>query len=265
MNLFWRELKAHRKALFFWSLGMIACIGSGMGKYAAYSTTGQSAAELVRQLPKMIQVIFGVSGFDLTKATGFYGLLFMYIALMIAIHAVLLGAEIIAKEERDRTSEFLFVKPISRVSAVTSKLLAGLVNLVILNIVTAITSFYAVSYFDKSGSIIGTVLIFSAALFLLQLIFYFVGTAVAGAIKKPKRAPSIATSGLMFSFLLMILVNMSDKLESFKYLTPFKYFEAKPLMDTGKLDPAYLAISFALILVSTAITYRSFTKRDLEV
>ncbi|WP_318505648.1 hypothetical protein [Bacillus sp. T3] len=38
MNLFWREMKAHRKSLILWSIGMILMVYSGMGKYEAYSS-----------------------------------------------------------------------------------------------------------------------------------------------------------------------------------------------------------------------------------
>ena len=36
MNVFWRELKAHRKGLIWWSLGMLFMVYSGMAKYGAY-------------------------------------------------------------------------------------------------------------------------------------------------------------------------------------------------------------------------------------
>ena len=60
---------------------------------------------------------------------------------MATIHAAMLGATIIAKEERDKTAEFLFVKPVSRSKIISFKLLVALVNIVILTIVAAISLF----------------------------------------------------------------------------------------------------------------------------
>ena len=68
-------------------------------------------------------------------------MLFLYIAVMGAVHAVILGSELISKEERDKTSEFLYAKPVSRPTALTGKLLAGLTNLIVLNLVTLVSSF----------------------------------------------------------------------------------------------------------------------------
>ena len=98
MNIFKRELKAHRWGLLFWSLGMISLVASGMAKFAAYEQAGQSVEDIMAALPKAVQVIFGLSGFDLTKASGFYGILFLYVAVMAAVHAVLLGSGLVSKE-----------------------------------------------------------------------------------------------------------------------------------------------------------------------
>jgi ABC-2 type transport system permease protein len=265
MNLFLWELRSHRKGLFFWCLGMVALVGSGMAKYAAYQTAGQSITGLLAQFPKTLQIIFGLSGFDLTKASGFFGVLFLYIALMATVHAVLLGADLISKEERDKTSEFLFVKPISRAKIITSKLLAGLVNLVILNIVTLVSSIVFVNYFNKGGSITNDVLVLMAGLVFLQLLFFCIGVAIAAANKKPKASASLASSVLLFTFILSFLINFNARLNGLKYITPFKYFDAKTLITNGSLDPVYVSISLVIIAVLVVITYSTYLKRDLSV
>lgn len=265
MNLFFRELKAHRKGLFFWCLGMAALVGSGMAKFAAYQDNGFSFNQLLDQFPKTMQIIFGLNGFDLTKAGGFYGVLFLYIALMAAVHAALLGSEMIAKEERDRTTEFLFVRPISRARIITAKLAAGLYNLIILNLVTLVSSVFFVGYFNKGGSVTKVILVLMAGLFFLQLIFFFTGVAVASVNKKPKTSASLATSVLLFTFILSYMVDFNSKLDVLKYFTPFKYFDARSIVASGRLDPVYVSISLIIVTVLTFVTYSAYSKRDLSV
>ena len=81
-------------------------------------------SELMSQFPRSIQVITGISGFDLGTVSGYFGVMFLYIALLGTIHALLLGSNIIAKEERDKTSEFLFTKPISRSRVINGKIVS---------------------------------------------------------------------------------------------------------------------------------------------
>jgi ABC-2 type transport system permease protein len=195
---------------------MFAMIGSGMVKYGAYQSSGTSINSLMRQLPRAVQIIFGVGGFDLSKAIGFYGVLYMYLIVMATIHAAVLGAEIISKEERDRTSEFLFAKPVLRTKIITAKLLAALSNMIVLNIVTLVSSTLVVGYYNKAGSITHPILILMAGMFFLQLIFLSIGMSVAAISKKPKAATSIATAVLLVAFILSVVVDNKAKLEFLK-------------------------------------------------
>lgn len=265
MNIFRRELKAHRWGLLFWSIGMLFMVMSGMAKFAAYKQAGQSAAELMKQLPQAVQVIFGLTGFDLTKASGFYGVLFLYLAVMGAVHAVLLGSGLISKEERDRTSEFLYAKPVSRNHAVTAKLLAGLANLVTLNLVTTASSFYFVDLYGSGEKVGEEIALLMAGLLFLQLIFFSLGALVAGTASKPKLAPGRATSIMLLAFVIYYMVNLNEKLEFLKYFTPFKYFDAATLIKEGHLDPVFVGLSIGIIALAVAAMYRAFGDRDLRV
>ncbi|MGV8082040.1 MAG: ABC transporter permease subunit [Coriobacteriia bacterium] len=265
MNVFRRELKAHRWGLLFWCIGMFALIASGMAKYSAYSQVGQSAQEVLDQLPRTIQVVFGMTGFDLTKASGFFGVLFLYLALMGAVHASLLGSQIIAEEERDKTSEFLFSKPLARPAALTAKLLAGLLNVIVLNLVTAASSFYFVGLYGGGESITQEILVMMGGLFFLQLIFFAIGAAVAGASNRPKSAASRATSIMFVTFLLSYVVNLNEKLDALKYLTPFKYFDAATMLADGRLELGYVALATVIVVACVVVAYRTFGARDLRV
>jgi len=265
MNVFLRELKAHRWGLVFWSLGMVFMVGAGMAKYAAFETAGQSVTDMLEQIPQAVQAVFGMTGFDLSTASGFYGMLYLYLAVMGAIHAALLGANLISKEERDRTSEFLYAKPVSRGRILTGKLLAGLVNVVVLNIVTLVSSIYFVDYASKEPPIVGDIVLLMGGLLFLQLIFFSIGAVVAGLVHRPKAAPSIATSIMFLAFLLSYLVNMSEKLDVLKYLTPFKYFDAAVLMTDGGFDPLFVVLSAVIIVLAVVGTYRFYGGRDLSV
>lgn len=265
MNVFLREMKMHWKGLLFWSLGMLMLVVSGMAKFSAYEATGTTVEELLSAVPKTIQVIFGFSGFDLTTASGFYGVLFLYIAVMAAVHAALLGAHVIAEEERDRTSEFLYAKPVSRARVLTGKLLAGLLNVLVLNAITLASSVAIVDAYNHGESATPEILVLMAGLLLLQLTFFAIGAAVAGIGRRPKAAASLSTSIMFFTFLVYYLVNLDEKLDLLKYLSPFKYFDAAMLMRDGSLDPLFVGLSLGIIALCAVGTYRLYGVRDLSV
>jgi ABC-2 type transport system permease protein len=266
MNLFWRELKAHRKSLIVWCIGSILIVLSGMNKYASLSGTGQSMNELMADMPKSMQAIMGSGVFDLSKASGYYGILYLYLLMMATIHAAMIGANIIAKEERDKTSEFLFVKPISRQIIITAKLSAAFINILIFNGITFLSSIFIVSKYSKGEEgIVDDITILMIGMFILQLLFMMIGSGFAAVMKNPKRASSLSTGILLLTFVLSIVIDLNENLEILKYFTPFKYFEAKNMMYGGGFDVIFVFLSFVFIVIMTIITYVTFQKRDLKV
>ncbi len=265
MNIFIVEMKAHRKGLIIWAFGILLMIAGGMGKYAVFSSDSQSINDLMSQMPKSMQAIMGMGTFDLSKASGFYGVLFLYLVLMATVHATMLGADIISKEERDKTAEFLLVKPISRNKVVTLKILAAILNILIFNIITLAFSIIIVGKYSNGEAVSGDILILMVGMFISQLMFMFIGTAIAAICKKPKSATSISTAVLLITFIVSIAVDMNSKLESLKYLTPFKYFDAKNLMYGGGFQWSFVILSIIIILAMVCITYVFYGKRDLNI
>ena len=52
MNIFRREMKAHRWGLLFWSLGMVLLVVSGMAKFAAYVGPGSRSSRSWARCPR---------------------------------------------------------------------------------------------------------------------------------------------------------------------------------------------------------------------
>lgn len=265
MNIYLKELKSHRKALIFWSIGVFLAVASGMAKYSAYSSSGQSINDLMADIPKSLRAVLGFSTLDLSKASGYYGMLFLYLLLMATIHAAMLGATIIAKEERDKTSEFLFVKPVSRSTIITAKLLAAFTNIVIFNLATFASSIILLGKYSEGEAVNGEIAILMAAMFILQVLFMVIGSALAAVKKNPKSAASVAAGILLLTYMLSIVIDLNENIDGLRYFTPFKYFEAKNVMYGGGFEASFVILSIALIAGLSIITYVFYKKRDLNV
>jgi ABC-2 type transport system permease protein len=264
MNVFKRELKAHIKSIIIWSIGVIFLVASGMGKYGGMSGEGQTMNDLIESMPKSLQAIMGSGSLDLSIPLEYFGVLYLYLLVMGSIHAAMLGSGVIAKEERDKTAEFLFVKPLTRTKALAAKLLAVLVNVLLFNAVTYAVSYGMVASFSEGGAIVTELSLMMVGLLFVQLIFLGLGAAIAGLMNNPKMATSLSTGILMFTFILSIAIDMNEKLEDLKYLTPFKYFEAKQLI-SGEITVTSIVLSFVWITGFIAATFVGYLKRDLRV
>ncbi len=266
MNIYLREMRANFKALLFWCLGILAMVGGGMGKYSGFKASDKSAFEILEKLPKPVLALFGMNGIDASTASGFYAVIYFLMLIMAAIHAAMLGAGIISKEERDKTSEFLFVKPISRVSVISSKVLAALTIVSLFNIATLVISLaFAAQVASEEVSLPQDIFVLMVAMLIVQIMFLFIGTSFAAIWKKPDASAGAATSLMLGTYVLSAFIDISDHFNFLKYLTPFKYFEAKTLIDGGSFEPVFLILSALIIGVSIGVTYLFFPKRDLYI
>jgi ABC-2 type transport system permease protein len=153
--------------------------------------------------------------FDLSTASGYYGLLYYYLVMMATIHSAMIGTSIISKEEQNKTTEFIVSKPVTRSEIIM--LLTGM--------------------------------------FILQLIFLLVGTAFAASSKNPKMSSGLALTILLTTLILAKVIDMNSKLEGLKYFTPIKYFEAEQLLLQGGFKPIILVLYVVIIAILFSSSY----------
>jgi ABC-2 type transport system permease protein len=264
MNVLLRELKANRKSLIIWCICMFLGVASGMGKYEVYSAGGQNV-DIFNKMPFSIRALLGIGSFDVTKMSGYFAMLFLYIEITAAIHAVLLGSNIIAKEERDKTTEFLMVKPLSRTTIITSKLLAALLNSLILNIVTLVSSVIMVAAYNKGADISREIEVFMLSMFVVQLIYLSLGAACASLIKNPKVSGSLSVGVMMTSFIISKITDLTDRLNFLNVFSPFKYFNYYSIVESNNLNFGIVILSLLLIVVFLSSTYFFYQNRDLSI
>jgi ABC-2 type transport system permease protein len=64
---------------------------------------------------------------------------------------------------------------------------------------------------------------------------------------------------------ISIAIDLNEGMESLKYFSPFKYYEAKNMMFGGGLDALNVVLSLVVIAALSYITNLFYKKRDLHV
>ncbi len=265
MNIYIRELRAHKRSSIIWCVSMFLLIAAAMTKYSAALGAGAgSFNEIMAQMPKSLQNLLGVGVFDLSNVLDYFGVLFIYLALMGGVHAVMLGAGIISKEERDKTAEFLMVKPISRTRIISAKLLAAATIIFIFNIVTWLSSYIMLLKYSTGDPVTQGLAKLMVSLLAVQVLFLSIGTVFAAIISNNKRSLAASTGLLLMMFIMYVIVDISEKVQFLKFLTIFKYFDAKVILK-GNYDAVYAVISAAILLLNLYATYHFYKRRDLKI
>jgi ABC-2 type transport system permease protein len=235
----------------------------GMQKYDAMLISGTGEfLEMLNSLPKSLQAIFGLNVLDVTSIVGYYAILYLYLILIVGIHAGMIGANIINKEEKDKTAEFLMVKPVTRKYIIKNKLYAALVNVIILNLVSFITSLI-VLYFIEKATPVKDLFLLHSGMFFSQILFLVVGASFALITKTPKKDSSMVMSILLSTFFLSMIIDVEEKLKILTIFTPFKYFDAKNIIVDQRVDLIYILLIFIIISICLYFGYKIYKKRDL--
>lgn len=264
MNILFRELRANLKSLLIWSVIVVLFVVVGFSKFSAYEGNPELLAILDSMPPAMLEA-FNFNAFNLTTVTGFFGVMFAYFALLLSISAAMWGADIITKEERDKTVEFALTLPVTRSQLITGKMLAALVNSIILLLVTWGATLGGASSYQTNTEFFDFVALSMVALFFMQLIFLAVGILIGCAMTHYKRASSLAVSVILVTYFLSILAGLNKDLDFLKYFSPFKYFNPGVILHESRFEMVFIWISLLIVAVSLAGAYWSYSKRDLYI
>jgi ABC-2 type transport system permease protein len=264
MNIFLRELKANLKSLIIWCVIMVLFVTIGAAKFSAYAGNPEMLS-ILDAFPKAVLDALSLLSFNLTTVTGFFGIMFVYFALMGSIAAAMWGSGIISKEERDKTVEFSLVLPVSRSRVITAKALAALVNCIAFALITWAASLVASRAYTPDATFYNFLRLEMEALFIIELIFLAIGLLLGCTMKQYKLSSSTAVGIILITYFLSIVVALDSKLDFLKYFTPFQYYAASQFFRSGHFEPLYLVLSAAIILLCLGVAYFTYNRRDLYI
>ena len=141
-----REFKINLKSFIIWSSILIIMFLVVFIVYPFIITddTVKNLDEMMKVFPKEILTAFNM---DIANINTAYGWLksegFMFVLLAIGFYSSMLGANIVLKEENDKTIEYLGCLPIKRKDIMTNKIIVGITYIVSITLLIAIFNYIA--------------------------------------------------------------------------------------------------------------------------
>lgn len=221
--------------------------------------------EIIDKMPKLIKSFFGITGMDLGKFIDYIGVCYVFFLLLSSIYAATLGSSIICKEVRDKTSEFLLIKPVKRHEIITAKLFTCFIYVCLFTMINYfVLLMISTGYTDISEVLMPTTKLFSA-LFLVAFMFSSMGVMFACVLKDSKRSVSISMSVILGFYFATSIFDMLELPQALKFLIPFQYFKAWDIIKGAGISPVYVCAAVAVVAVLLVLSYRGFNKRDMNI
>ncbi|MCK4800944.1 MAG: ABC transporter permease subunit [Anaerolineales bacterium] len=264
MNIYLRELKANYKSLLIYCGISLFFLVTGFTKFKAYAENPDLLAILDSMPPAMLAT-FNMNAFNLTTLSGFFGVFYVFLGLILSIAAVMWGSDIISKEERDKTVEFSLTLPVRRSTLITAKSAAALTNCIALALVTWGLVLANSARYNPDAEFYSFVSLGMVSLFIIQCIFLAAGIFLGSAMKKHKNSGSVAVSLLLGTYFISVIAGLNEDFDFLKYFTPFKYFDPASLLYESRIDLPFVWLSAGIIAVALVGAYIAYSKRDLYI
>ena len=205
---------------------------------------------------------FGMDRLNFGTLIGFYAIeCGNVLGLGGAFYASLCAVNILSKEEKDKTAEFLLSHPVTRTRIITEKLIAVLIQITALNLII-----YALSV--GSMTMIGEeipwkeVNLLHLAYYLLQIELAGICFGVSAFLRKGSAGVGLGIAAMMY--FLNLIANIAEVAEFLKYITPFGYCEGADIVSNGSLDGTMVVIGMAMGITGIAVAYLRYSKKDIH-
>lgn len=205
---------------------------------------------------------FGMDQLNFGSFPGFYAIeCGNILGLGGAFYAALCAVDILSKEEKNRTAEFLLTNPVSRGQVVTQKLIAVFIQVTVMNIILYALVVCCIAAIGES-QFIGKVTLLHLAYYLLQIELAGICFGISAFMQKSNIGIGLGIAAFMY--FLNLIANIAEVVDFLKYITPFGYCEGSDIVTDGNLDGAKVAIGMFLCIIGIAAAYFKYTKKDIQ-
>lgn len=260
MTIFKHELRQNRLALIIWSCAISFLLAISVLMYPEMSKEMDEMNDVFANMGSFSSA-FGMDQLNFGEFSGYFGIeCGNTLGLGGAFFAAILGIGLLSKEENGHTADFLFAHPISRARVITEKLLAMAVQILFLNVFVIVITTCAALAIGETPNFKEFYLLL-IAYFILQLEIGAITFGISAFLKGNGIAIGL---GITFVFyFLNILANLTEDAKFLKYITPYGYTDAAPIISNHSLEWKYLAVGCCFTIISIAMAFIKYRKKDL--
>lgn len=265
--------------MLFWALGVFALVAVSFWKYSGLAAASDATNAIASVMPHIVKVMFGMT-LPLNTPQGYFVCICLWVDIAVFLHAALLGASVVSKEEQGNTADFLLVRPLSRARVITAKLLAGGLQVVIVNAaVWAGVLVFFMPMFENDASVAASIPAGAAALggaidihagiylslvgmLISQVVFLVLGMLCAVIACNADRTALYASLSVLVAYAIFCGIAESGRFDTLGVFSPFWYFSADRVMVDG-LSLFYLVVSGIAIIAGAAAAIVFYRRRDI--
>lgn len=259
-----REFKINFKSFLIWTsilLGMFLIVFL-IYPYIITDDTVKNLDEMMEVFPPEVLKTFNM---DISSINTAYGWLksegFMFVLMIVGIYSSILGANIVLKEESDKTIEYLSFLPIKRSKIMTNKIITSIIYIVLMILTLGIFNYIFLTIsgsFDHKEYIL-----LSITPLFIALPLFAINLFISTFFHKNKKNIGISLGLVFISYLLNILSELSTKVNYLKYFSIYTLADTRNVISNKEININIVIISIIITSIFIIASYIKYNKKEL--
>lgn len=265
MNIYKFEMKRLMGSILTWSITIaILLLFLMKGFYPAMMESREAVEKIFSNFPPEMLIAFGMDVERMFSFEGFLSFSNIYIGLLSAMMAVSIALQIFAREKRDKCTDFLFTRPVTRSQVFVAKFLAGITCLLTFAVLYGATVFWDFNAQNATPLYENSLMYYILSPFLTMLVFFVFATLYALFSKRVRTIAGTATAFAFGAFVLSGLVDLLEK-DFLKYVAPLDYFQTGYVLEHGHFDSSLALTAAVVCVLGSAVSFWWYHSHDVQV
>lgn len=261
MTLIKHELRQGRLSLAIWTIAISFLLVVCIFLFPEMKGEMDGVSDVFASMGSFTQA-FGMDRLNFGTLIGYYAIeCGNVLGLGGAFFAALTAVSALAKEEKEHTAEFLLTHPVKRSSIVTEKLIAVLLQIIVLNAVVLGLSLLSMICI-KEDIPWKELLLIHLAYFLVQIELAGICYGISAFLKRGSTGIGLGIAVIMY--FLNLIANITESTEFLTYITPFGYAEGADIVTNGNLDITLVLIGMGFAVIGIGSAYWKYCKKDIQ-
>lgn len=261
MTLIKHELRQGKLSLAIWSIAISFLLVVCIFLFPEMKGEMDGVSDVFASMGSFTQA-FGMDRLNFGTLIGYYAIeCGNVLGLGGAFFAALTAVSALAKEEKEHTAEFLLTHPVKRSRVVTEKLIAVLLQIIVLNAVVLGLSLLSMICI-KEDIPWKELLLIHLAYFLVQIELAGICYGISAFLKRGSTGIGLGIAVIMY--FLNLIANITESTEFLTYITPFGYAEGADIVTNGNLDITLVLIGMGFAVIGIGSAYWKYCRKDIH-
>ena len=261
MTLIKHELRRGFKSLIVWTMSIGFFIVVCVFLYPEMKGEMEGVSDMFSSMGAFTAA-FGMDRLNFGTLIGFYAVeCGNILGIGGAFFAAFVGVGMLAKEEKEKTAEFLLAHPVSRVRIVTEKLVAVMLQIILMNVIVFGLSAASLAMIGEKIAW-KEICLLHLAYFLLQVELAGICFGISAFLRRGSLGIGLGIAAMMY--FLNIIANISKSAEFLKYITPFGYADGAEIVANSSLDGFMLLLGMSFAVIGIIAAYWKYVRKDIQ-